>query len=200
MKKEGLAQKKKEKNMQLIMHDALHYFEKNGYDNTTVEQLCEAAMISQSTFFNYFGNKEKVVRMIMEDGLNDYEKYVETALKKDEDPFKILEDCLDFQVNVTEKYCNITSVFHRLAFQNEIFRELEAKYNKVTADLIEGTFKRAGCECPIDKEALEDFVGGYFVEPYLILPHDQIGDRLRKTTNVFISLMRNFSNMRNKQV
>ena len=71
MSKTGLAERKKNRNIEIVMHNALHYFEANGYDNTTIEQLCDAAMISQSTFFNYFGTKEKIVELVMKDGLKD---------------------------------------------------------------------------------------------------------------------------------
>lgn len=70
-------EKKKAMSMDKIVHDSLHYFEENGYYNTSIEMLCEKAMISRTTFFNYFGNKEKLIKLIMEDGLKDlYEMIV----------------------------------------------------------------------------------------------------------------------------
>ena len=33
----------------------------HGYDAVTVEMICDAALVSQSTFFNYFGAKERAV-------------------------------------------------------------------------------------------------------------------------------------------
>jgi AcrR family transcriptional regulator len=33
----------------------------HGYDAVTVEMICDAALIAQSTFFNYFGSKERAV-------------------------------------------------------------------------------------------------------------------------------------------
>lgn len=32
----------------------------HGYENVTVEMICEASMVSQRTFFNYFGSREGV--------------------------------------------------------------------------------------------------------------------------------------------
>ena len=61
MKELSLTEKKKAMSMNKIVHDSLHYFEENGYYNTSIEMLCEKAMISRTTFFNYFGNKEKPV-------------------------------------------------------------------------------------------------------------------------------------------
>lgn len=57
MKELSLTEKKKAMSMDKIVHDSLHYFEENGYYNTSIEMLCEKAMISRTTFFNYFGNK-----------------------------------------------------------------------------------------------------------------------------------------------
>lgn len=33
----------------------------HGYDNVSVEQICDACMVSPRTFFNYFGSKEAVI-------------------------------------------------------------------------------------------------------------------------------------------
>ena len=33
----------------------------HGYDAVTVEMICDAALISPSTFFNYFGAKDRAV-------------------------------------------------------------------------------------------------------------------------------------------
>ena len=33
----------------------------HGYDDVTVEMICDAALISPSTFFNYFGSKDRAV-------------------------------------------------------------------------------------------------------------------------------------------
>ena len=42
-----------------MRHCAL--FRRHGYPATTIEQICEAAEVSQSTFFRYFPTKEAVV-------------------------------------------------------------------------------------------------------------------------------------------
>jgi AcrR family transcriptional regulator len=57
----GLRERKKQKTRESIQRTALRLFEKQGYDQTTVEQIAAAAEISPSTFFNYFPTKEDVV-------------------------------------------------------------------------------------------------------------------------------------------
>jgi AcrR family transcriptional regulator len=57
----GLRERKKAKTRAAIQHHALRLFREQGYDATTVEQIAEAAEVSESTFFRYFPTKEEVV-------------------------------------------------------------------------------------------------------------------------------------------
>ncbi|MGW1597275.1 TetR family transcriptional regulator [Streptomyces sp. NPDC002343] len=57
----GLRERKKAKTRRLLRQEALRLFVEQGYDDTTVEQICDAADISPSTFFRYFPTKEDVV-------------------------------------------------------------------------------------------------------------------------------------------
>jgi len=57
----GLRERKKIKTRQTIQQHALRLFRKQGYNETTIEQIAEAAEISPSTFFRYFPTKEALV-------------------------------------------------------------------------------------------------------------------------------------------
>ena len=59
--KSGLRERKKQKTRESIQRTALRLFVKQGYAETTIEQIAAAAEISPSTFFNYFPTKEDVV-------------------------------------------------------------------------------------------------------------------------------------------
>jgi AcrR family transcriptional regulator len=57
----GLRERKKAKTRAAIREHAMRLFEAQGYSATTVDQIAEAADVSQSTFFRYFPTKEDTV-------------------------------------------------------------------------------------------------------------------------------------------
>jgi AcrR family transcriptional regulator len=57
----GLRERKKAKTRTAIRDCAFRLFREHGYEGTTVEQIADAAEVSPSTFFRYFGTKEDLV-------------------------------------------------------------------------------------------------------------------------------------------
>jgi len=57
----GLRERKKTRTRATIQTHALRLFAEQGYDATTVEQICDAAEVSESTFYRYFPGKPDVV-------------------------------------------------------------------------------------------------------------------------------------------
>src|SRR6478752_6600783 len=57
----GLRDRKKIQTQAAIRREAMRLIDENGYANTTVEQIADAAEVSPSTFFRYFPSKEMVL-------------------------------------------------------------------------------------------------------------------------------------------
>lgn len=58
---DGLRERKRAATQAAIERAAVALALEHGYDNVTVDMICEAGMVSQRTFFNYFGSKEGVI-------------------------------------------------------------------------------------------------------------------------------------------
>ncbi|MFI5890263.1 TetR family transcriptional regulator [Actinoplanes sp. NPDC051513] len=71
----GLRERKKARTRAAIRNHALRLFEEQGYAATTVDQIAEAAEVSQSTFFRYFPTKEDVILT------DDYDPAIVDAIK-----------------------------------------------------------------------------------------------------------------------
>ena len=72
----GLRERKKARTRATIQTHALQLFRDQGYDATTVEQIIDAAEISETTFFRYFPTKEDVVLQ------DDYDPLIIAAYRK----------------------------------------------------------------------------------------------------------------------
>lgn len=57
----GLRERKKTRTREAMYKHAMRLFLKQGYEETTVEQIAAEAEVSYSTFFRYFSSKEAVV-------------------------------------------------------------------------------------------------------------------------------------------
>jgi AcrR family transcriptional regulator len=71
----GLRERKKARTRAAIREQAMRLFEEQGYAATTVDQIAEAAEVSQSTFFRYFPTKEDVVLT------DDYDPLIADAIR-----------------------------------------------------------------------------------------------------------------------
>ncbi|MGO8872147.1 MAG: TetR/AcrR family transcriptional regulator [Acidimicrobiales bacterium] len=56
----GLRERKKARTREAIQSCAMELFARQGYDGTTVDQIIEAAEVSESTFYRYFPTKAAV--------------------------------------------------------------------------------------------------------------------------------------------
>jgi AcrR family transcriptional regulator len=63
----GLRERKRAKVRRDIQSNAMRLFHQHGYEATTVQQIAEAAVISESTFYRYFPTKADIV---MQDDLD----------------------------------------------------------------------------------------------------------------------------------
>lgn len=81
-------ERKKIESKARILKAARALFQKQGYDNTSIEQISERADVSKSTFFNYFPTKESLLDGIAVDETDEIRELIEKDLVGVKSPSK----------------------------------------------------------------------------------------------------------------
>ena len=81
----SLRERKKQKTRDQLFHAAVKLFKDKGFENTTVEEIADAALVSRRTFFRYFQTKEAVV-FAQVPGAMDHFRTLLSEIHEDETP------------------------------------------------------------------------------------------------------------------
>lgn len=73
----SLRERKKIETRRRILHTAIELFQERGFEQTLIDEIASRAEISRGTFFNYFPNKEGVLREIALDELRELGRLIE---------------------------------------------------------------------------------------------------------------------------
>ncbi|SFD84803.1 transcriptional regulator, TetR family [Actinopolyspora alba] len=88
----GRRERHKQRAKQRLYECALELFAKQGYDNTTVDEIAEAADVARGTFFNYFPRKEDLVSWWGQKRREGLREYMGMAESHDPDLSNFSED------------------------------------------------------------------------------------------------------------
>lgn len=86
-----------------IINCAYELFAKNGYPNTTVDQIIEAAECAKGTFYHYFANKDALLLNWVSTYDQAYEEWYNT-LPEDMDAVEKLAGLSEMSFGITELY------------------------------------------------------------------------------------------------
>lgn len=89
----GLRKRKKFQARQKILTAAAQQFERQGFANTSIADIMQAAGLSVGTFYNYFGSKEEVLLTLAKNLREDVEAEISAASAVNQSAAEILERC-----------------------------------------------------------------------------------------------------------
>src|SRR6187431_649524 len=99
----SLRERNRERTRQEIVGTAIRLFQELGFDNVSVEMICESVGVSRATFFNYFPQKEMIFSAISETRLAFLRNFLSRHVKESR----------------TYKYQDIIDLFLAVTAENE---------------------------------------------------------------------------------
>lgn len=129
----GLRERKKEQVRISIQRAALRLFSEHGFEQTTVEQIAQAAGISPATFYRYFASKEDSV---VRDGYDPI--LIQLILDRPQDePFidSIRAVFIDAMAEYLERDRDLLIARHRLAKQTPALKMANWEENERSLEL-----------------------------------------------------------------
>lgn len=89
----GLRKRKKFQARQTILTAAAQQFEHQGFANTSIADIMQAAGLGVGTFYNYFGSKEEVLLTLAKNLRENVEAEISATNAVNQSAAKILEKC-----------------------------------------------------------------------------------------------------------
>lgn len=134
-----------EEKRQRILKVARSEFAKNGFENTSIQQIAKKSDISVGSVYKYFDNKEQFFCYIVQEGLSELENLLMELAPSEEDILikaeKIIRTLLKFskeKPELVQIYCALTTD-DTSDFLNELSQRIEA----VTASIYTQTISIA---------------------------------------------------------
>jgi len=132
----GLRERKRRETLERIAQVGLKMFVENGYDETTLQAVAQAANISARTFFYYFRTKEDILQHFQGAGFLQALGPAIRAVSPEQPPVDAVRDCL---VSLASRYETEQSVaIDRLLRSTEALRvRKQATFAQMEATVFE---------------------------------------------------------------
>jgi len=185
----GLREQKKQQTRGAILKAALHLFTKKGYENTSIDELAQAAGIGKGTIYSYFQSKSEIFLAFCEDQL----EFVYKELAEKSDPQAPLIDQLLTLFMGEFQFVSRNKEFGRIMLRETVFpkeltversREIDDKYINLLVPMFINAQKQG--ELRTDLELI--LVTGHFYALYLMTISGWYMGRLLTEEDVYMIL------------
>ena len=114
-----------------ILKMSRRLFTAKGYENTTIEDVAEAAEISKATLYNYFSSKEDLLQGIAAAALEEIRQMVRDGLREEPDGLAKIRCVMETLVADSARYITLT---RRIFFLNV---SPDSELHEARAELLE---------------------------------------------------------------
>lgn len=137
----GLRTQKKFLARQKILYAAAQIFKANGFANTSIAGIMQAAGLGVGTFYNYFASKEDVLLTLAKILREDVEEKLLSAVEKNLSAFEMLEICCACTAKIIDENRFILPLFisagERSDKPEQIPQSLSPGFGEIFEEIIE---------------------------------------------------------------
>jgi len=143
-------------------------FTSKGYENTTIEDVADAAEISKATLYNYFSSKEHLLLGIAEAALEEIRQLIREDLRCEPDSLEKLRRVMETLVADSARYVTLTRrIFYLNVSPDNALHGPRAELLEILGQLVregqeQGRLRR---DLP-EEELVEVFLGVYLLTQF----------------------------------
>jgi AcrR family transcriptional regulator len=123
----GRREKKREATRQEILTAASKFFQERGFDETSVDDIAEAADVAKGTFYYHFKSKDDVLIGLSMIYLNKLSASIDQLLETDRSPLAILREMLHNMSEETQANRAMAQKYYSAVF-SQFSRQFEIEY------------------------------------------------------------------------
>ena len=156
---------KGEETKKKIIEGAEILFTENGYDSTTVQNICNKAEISKGAFFYHFPTKEFLFLEILDKYLSELDKRMNEIEKKSKNTLRAMEEMViileEIFITSEGKFTIFLEFLRKASKETEIMKKISyqfQKYKKYVYEMIENGKKEGNIKKEIDSEFISQLI------------------------------------------
>lgn len=156
---------KGEETKKKIIEGAEILFTENGYDSTTVQDICNKAEISKGAFFYHFPTKEFLFLEILDKYLSELDKRMNEIEKKSKNTLRAMEEMViileEIFITSEGKFTIFLEFLRKASKETEIMKKISyqfQKYKKYVYEMIEKGKREGNIKKEIDSEFISQLI------------------------------------------
>jgi len=156
---------KGEETKKKIIEGAEILFTENGYDSTTVQNICNKAEISKGAFFYHFPTKEFLFLEILDKYLSELDKRMNEIEKKSKNTLRAMEEMViileEIFITSEGKFTIFLEFLRKASKETEIMKKISyqfQKYKKYVYKMIEKGKREGNIKKEIDSEFISQLI------------------------------------------
>lgn len=123
----GRREKKRELTRRQMLEAAQNLFLSKGFEDTSVDEIAEAADVAKGTFYYHFKSKSDVLLAMSLEYLKDLSEYVDEQLGSGRSPLAVLREILHQMAKETQANRKLAKIYYSSVFA-QFSRQLEEEH------------------------------------------------------------------------